>query len=160
MVAGFRDALLGEYTPRQVAGSFAIGAFVAVLPTAGLGLLLFVYLSRTVAWINSVALFANAVVFNPPVKWGVYVLSVAVGVVLLGPVEAGTVADVTAGEVSGAAGRELFLRLLVGNVVLAVLATPVAYAVVYRLALRYDASEVGEVVEEAAEELAETVLEE
>lgn len=124
-----------------------------MLPTLGTGLLVFVVLGALVDRINRIALGASVVVFNPVVKWGVYVASFATGVLLLGPVD-----GVSASTVSFADGGAVLTRLLVGNVLLAEVATAAAYPVTYRLAVRYQASTVGEIVDEALVEIAETVV--
>ncbi|SDR26472.1 DUF2062 domain-containing protein [Natronobacterium texcoconense] len=142
------EAFREDSTPRELAGSFAVGAFVTMLPTLGAGLLLFVAIGYAVSWVSKLALFASVLVFNPVVKWGVYVASFAVGVFLLGPVD-----GVSMTGASFSAGPEIVLRLLVGNLILAAVATVVSYVVVYRLAARYQSTEVAEVIDEAVEEL-------
>lgn len=148
-----RRSFSEEYTPRQIAGSFAIGVFITMLPTLGTGLLVFVVLSYLFAWINKIALFAAVLVLNPVVKWGVYAGSVALGIVLLGPVE-----GVAAGDVSAAAGEALLVRLLVGNLILAVLTTVLAYVLVHRLAAAYQ-EEAQLVVDAVIEEIEEEIIE-
>ena len=148
-------SLRQDSTPRAVAGSFATGTFITMLPTLGVGLLVFVVIAKLVGWVNRIALLASVLVFNPVVKWGVYAASMALGIVLLGPVE-----GVGPTDASLDAGSDILLRLLVGNLILAVLVTIPAYVIVYRLAVRYRASEVGEIVDGALEEIAETVADE
>lgn len=139
-------------TPRQVAGSFAIGVFITMLPTLGAGLLVMLLLAYRVTWINNVALFGSGIVINPPVKWGVYAASIPIGVVLLGPVEG--IDSLSVSGVSPSAGREVLIRLLVGNTLLAVVATVVSYVVIYRMVVAYRQRET-EVVEEVVEIIAE-----
>ncbi len=127
-----RAAFDGTDSPRTVASSFALGVFITMLPTLGVGVLVFVVLSYLFAWINKVALFASVVVLNPVVKWGVYAGSIAIGVFLLGPVE-----GVAAGEVGADAGGDLLLRLLVGNLILAAAATVVGYVAIHRMLVAY-----------------------
>lgn len=148
-----RKTLAEEHTPRELAGSFSVGAFITMLPTLGTGLLLFVVIAFLFDRISKIALFASVVVFNPVVKWGVYVASFTLGVFLLGPVE-----GVQLGDVSLSAGPEIVIRLLVGNLILAVVATVVSYVVVYRLAVAYETTEIGEIIDGAVEEVAEEVL--
>ena len=149
-----RRALAEDHTPRETAGSFAFGTFVTMLPTLGVGLLLFVAAAFVSDRISKLALFASVVVFNPVVKWGVYVASFALGVALLGPVEGVGLTDVSLD-----AGPDIVARLLVGNLVLAVVATVVSYVVVHRLAVAYRATAIGEIIDEAVEETVEEVLE-
>jgi uncharacterized protein (DUF2062 family) len=92
-------------------------------------------------------------VFNPVVKWGVYVASFALGALLLGPVES---ASRTA--VSLNAGPDILVRLVVGNLILAILATVGSYAAVYRLVVRYRDTVVADVIDETLEEIAEEIL--
>lgn len=142
--AELRDAFKETYTPRQVAASFALGTFITMLPTFGTGLLLFVVIIAVTDRVSKLALFASVVVFNPLVKWGVYAASFTLGVFLFGPVEGVTVTDV-----SLSAAPAIVVRLLVGNLLLAVIAATLGYLVVYRLAARY---EIVETLEELLEE--------
>ena len=125
-------ALDGEYTPKQVAGSFAIGVFITSLPTLGIGLLSFFIISHLFAGVSKLALFSSIVVLNPAAKWGVYGASFWLGSTLLGPVE-----GVTRSDVSISAAPEVVVRLLVGNLILAAVFTLLAYVAAYRLTAAY-----------------------
>lgn len=151
VVTSFRS----DHTPHQVASSFALGTFITMLPTLGAGLLLFVVLAYLLECVNKMALFASVLVFNPVVKWGVYLLSFSLGVLVLGPVEGVAVGEVPSLD----AGTEIVVRLLVGNLILAVVATIGAYVTVYRLLLAYESDGLP-VVEETVEEFVETITEE
>ncbi|WP_336326348.1 DUF2062 domain-containing protein [Halovenus sp. HT40] len=146
--AALYESFTHDSTPRQVALSFALGTFITMLPTLGVGLLLFVLLVRLFEWINSVALFSSVIVFNPAVKWGVYAGSFALGFVLLGPVDGFAIGDTP----SFGDGSEIVVRLLVGNTILAVLATVLAYLIVYRLVVAYQRNSLP-VLEETVEEM-------
>lgn len=147
------DAITESYTPREIAWSFAVGTFVTMLPTLGTGLLAFAAIVYWFDRISPLALFASVLVFNPVVKWGVYVASFALGMVLLGPVEGVTRADVTLDS-----GWAVLLRLLLGNLILAVLAAAIGYVVVYRLAVRFESTGAAERIDETLQEVAEEVL--
>jgi uncharacterized protein (DUF2062 family) len=82
--------------------------------------------------LSKLALVASAVVFNPVVKWGVYAMSFGRGVVLLGPVEGVTITDA-----SLAAAPAVVLRLVLGNVILAVVVGVASYFVSFRFVDRY-----------------------
>ncbi|GAA0513097.1 hypothetical protein SAMN04488066_11231 [Halorubrum aquaticum] len=125
-----------EHTVGETAGSFSVGVFITMLPTLGTGLLAFVVLAWVSERINRAALLASVVVFNPAVKWGVYAASFTLGVAILGPVP-----GVTAAEVSLSAGPDIVARILVGNVILAVVAAVPSYVVCYRLVEAYRARE-------------------
>lgn len=144
------SSVTDDTTPKQVAGSFALGTFITMLPTLGTGLLVFVVLVYLFDWLNKIALAASVVVFNPVVKWGVYIASITLGFLLFGPVEGVGIGDVP----SLNEGSDIVLRLLVGNLILAVVATVVAYTVVHRLMIAYE-REAFPLVEEAVTEAVE-----
>jgi uncharacterized protein (DUF2062 family) len=148
-----RNAITEDHTPREIAGSFAVGTFITMLPTLGTGFLLFLVIVAVTNRVSKLALFASVLVFNPVVKWGVYVASFALGALLLGPVES---ASRTA--VSLNAGPDILVRLVVGNLILAILATVGSYAAVYRLVVRYRDTVVADVIDETLEEIAEEIL--
>ena len=134
--AELRESFTQDYTPREVAGSFALGVFITMLPTLGVGLLVFVVLAYLFKRINKIALFASVLVLNPVVKWGVYAASVSLGFFLLGPVEGFDGGGVTLDD-----GVEVLIRLWVGNLILAAIATVISYPVAYRMATGYRARE-------------------
>ncbi|TQQ79382.1 DUF2062 domain-containing protein [Halonotius roseus] len=131
-----RDAIEASFdddqSPEQIAGSFAIGVFLTTLPTLGGNLVLMVILASRVAWINTVALFSSGIVINPLVKWGIYALSVPLGIYLLGPIDGGI-----AVELSLSGNRPLLVRLVVGCVILAVVATAISYGLVRGMVVAY-----------------------
>ena len=127
-----REALGKQHTPKQVAYSFALGVFITALPTLGTGVLAFFVIAYLFESISKVSLFASVIVLNPIVKWGVYGTSFWVGSSILGPVE-----GVTPADVSLSAAPDIVARLLVGNLLLAVVFTAVAYVGAYRLTVEY-----------------------
>ncbi len=144
-----RKSFTQAYTPREVAGSFALGVFITMLPTLGVGLVVFAVLAYLFERINKIALFASVLVLNPVVKWGVYAASISLGFFLLGPVEGFDGGAVTVDD-----GWNVLLRLWVGNLILAVIATVIAYPVAYRMVTGYRAREmdvVGKTVETVIE---------
>lgn len=118
-----------EHPPHDIAASFAVGVFITSLPTLGAGLALFVVLAAVFDRISKLALLASVVVLNPAVKWGVYAASFWLGNRILGPAP-----GAVSGNVSFSAGPEIVVRLLVGNLILAVVFTAVGYLVALRLA--------------------------
>jgi uncharacterized protein len=126
-------------SPHAVAGSFALGVFITSLPTLGTGFVVFAALLLLVDRVNKAALLASVVVLNPVVKWGVYAASFWLGTLLLGPVPGLTPAEI---ELSFSAGPEIVHRLLLGNLILAVVFTLVGYWVVLRLVVEYRTKEI------------------
>lgn len=143
-----RESFHAEFTTHQIASSFALGAFITMLPTWGVGLLVFFVLAYLFTWINKVALFASVVVFNPVVKWGVYAASIGLGFLLLGAVEPSS-------GVSSQTAQDVLVRLLIGNFILAIIATVASYGIVYWLASRYR-SRTDEIIESVIDELEPT----
>ena len=127
-------SLDGEYTPQQIAGSFALGVFITALPTLGTGFLLFVLIAYLFSGVSKLALFSSVIVLNPAVKWGVYGTSFWLGSVLLGPVGGASRSEPS---LSLSAAPEVVARPLLGNLILAVLFTVVGYAAAYRLTAAY-----------------------
>lgn len=151
--AELRRAFAEDHTPRETARSFAAGTFITMLPTLGVGLVVFLGIVYLFDSVSKIALFASVLVFNPLVKWGVYVSSFTLGVLLLGPIEGISMADV-----SMRAGSEIVVRLLVGNLILAALATVLSYVIVHRLAARYDATVIGATIDDTVDEILDETL--
>lgn len=146
-----RASLTEDYTPHQVASSFAIGTFICMLPTLGVGLAVFFVLSFVFRWMNKLALFASAAIFNPIVKTGVWVISLAIGFIVLGSVEGFAIGDVPTLQ----DGSAIVIRLVFGSFVLAVPTAILAYVGMYRVVVLYERHQlpilegaVGGVVEE------------
>lgn len=131
------QAFAQQRTPKEVAGSFALGVFITMLPTLGVGFLAFLALAFVFRRLSKLALFASVIVFNPAVKWGVYGASYALGVFLLGPVEGMSVS-----EASLNAAPAVVIRLLVGNTILSVVAAVPSYFIALRTIERYRESDV------------------
>ncbi|TYL36757.1 DUF2062 domain-containing protein [Natronococcus pandeyae] len=128
-----RDALRAAFTedhpPRFIAGSFALGVFVTTLPTLGTGLPVLAWTGHRFEWANKFAFVAAIAILNPVAKGGVYVVSFLIGVQLLGPVP-----GISHVDIGFDAGTDVIVRLVVGNVILAVGFMFVGYVVAYRTA--------------------------
>ncbi|WP_058364986.1 DUF2062 domain-containing protein [Haloparvum sedimenti] len=131
-----RRAFADEYSSVEVSRSFALGVFITMLPTLGTGVLLFFLIAWLFERVSKIALFASVLVFNPAVKWGVYGASFTLGTVLLGPVEGATP---TAPTLSAA--NDVVIRLVVGNVILAVVAAVPSYFVCHRVVKAFRAAD-------------------
>jgi uncharacterized protein (DUF2062 family) len=127
-----RRAFAEQHSTERVARTFSLGLFVAMLPTVGIAPTVLLAVSGVVERVNRLAVVAAVLVCNPLFKPAVYALGLAVGFFLLGPVEGAVLADA-----SLAAAPDVLLRLLVGNVVLAVLVVVPGYIVAARTLDRY-----------------------
>lgn len=126
-VRGHLDtAFAADHPPRWFAASVATGVFVTTLPTLGTGLIALGWMAYRFTWANPLALFAPVVVVNPLAKSGVYALSFGIGTLILGPSS-----GITTPELSVMAGRELLVRLILGNVILAAALAAVGYAIAF-----------------------------
>ncbi len=127
-------ALREDHTPRETALSAALGAFVTTLPTLGLGVLFFLVLAKIFDSINKLALFACVVVFNPAMKYPIYILSYKVGGFLVHsspPEETIEVAMTTK-------AAEATQTMLIGNLFLAFVFSISAYFLVLKAARTYE----------------------
>lgn len=128
-----RDALRVAFTedhpPQAIASSFAFGVFVTTLPTLGAGLPVLAWVARRFERANKFAFVAAVAILNPLAKGGVYAASFFVGVQLLGPLP-----DIAHDDLVLTAGSDVLVRLLVGNVLLAIGFAVVGYLVAYRIA--------------------------
>lgn len=117
-----RTAFAAEYPPEHTAASFSLALFLVALPNLGASVLLLGVIGRRVERANSLALFAAVAVLNPLAKGTVYVASFVVGAVLLGPLP-----GITRSDIGLTAGTDVLVRLLVGNVLIALVLASVGY---------------------------------
>lgn len=121
-------AFVERHTSHEVAFSFSLGVFITALPTLGTGVLAFFVLAFLFERISKIALFASVLILNPVVKWGVYGTSYSLGRLLLGPVPGASFDGV-----SLSLGRDLLVRLWLGNLILAVTFSVIAYVAGLRI---------------------------
>jgi uncharacterized protein (DUF2062 family) len=124
-------AFLDKHSSHEVAFSFSVGIFITALPTLGTGVLVFFVLAFLFERISKIALFASVVVLNPVVKWGVYGTSYTLGRLILGPVPGVSFSSFK--TVSPSMGFDVLARLWLGNIILAITFSVVAYAIGLRL---------------------------
>ena len=129
-------ALAEDHTPQEIAASFAFGTFVAVLPTGGTALVLFVIIAYFFERVSKLGLLASVIVFNPVVKWSIYGASLGVGTWLLGPVSGVALSKPTSINLFTVAPG-LALRHLLGNIIFAVSLAVVGYILALYLIQAY-----------------------
>jgi len=117
-----REAFDEDHPPHYTGLSFALGLFLTALPNFGASIVVLGAIARRYAWVNRVAILAAIAVLNPLAKGTVYMLSYALGRTILGPVP-----GITTSEVSLAAGSDVLIRLLLGNLIIAVALAAVGY---------------------------------
>ncbi|MEF8777527.1 MAG: DUF2062 domain-containing protein [Natronomonas sp.] len=137
-------AFAEKHTPHQVAGSFSLGVFVTTLPSLGLGLLFFLFLTHLSDRISPIAIFSSAIVINPLVKAPMFIAAFWIGTRLLGPIptaSSGSLADATA----------ISVRMVSGFLILGVVVAWIGYIVVYVLVTQYRKRDI-KIVEEAIDD--------
>lgn len=127
--SALRVAFAEDHPPGLIAASFASGIFLTTLPNLGAVVPLFAWVGYRFEWASRLALSAAVLILNPLTKGGVYVVSFLVGSRVLGPIP-----GVSRTDIGFDAGAAVLVRLLVGNVILAVGFAAVSYVVAYRTA--------------------------
>lgn len=143
------EAFSEDRPPRDVAATFSTGLFVSALPNFGLALVCFALAARYLDRVSNLALVAVLLVMTPPVKWVIYGVGFWLGSRLLGPIPG----DI-GGELSLAVGPAVFLRLLVGTAVVAVLVAVAGYLAALRFVRELRRRDL-----ELADEIADAVAE-
>ena len=137
-------AFTETHTPHEVTKSFAIGVFVTTLPSAGLGLVFFLFLVRLSDRISSIAIFSSGIVINPLMKAPMYIAAFWIGTRVLGPTGTATGSDVVN-------TASIAVRIISGFVVLGVAIAAIGYVSVYLLMTEYRKWDV-EIVEEVIDD--------
>lgn len=125
------EGFTGTHTPRMTAASFALGAFIVLMPTSGTGLFILAAIALAVSQVNRVALFSTAIVFNPLVNLAFYAVSYLAGGVVLGK-EMFSLTSVSLQQL-----MSFSASMLVGSLLVATTVSAVSYVAVYRLASVY-----------------------
>lgn len=121
-----RLAVSEDHPPHHVAVSFALGICLTTLPNLGGSILVLAWIGHRFRWANKFAFVTAVGIMNPLVKVSVYLVSFFIGVQLFGSVR-----GITSADVGLDAGGKVLVRLLVGNVILAVGLAVVGYVVAY-----------------------------
>ncbi|MEK7474476.1 MAG: DUF2062 domain-containing protein [Candidatus Coatesbacteria bacterium] len=121
-------------SPGRIAGGFAIGVFVGVAPTFGVGLLLAGFLSALFRC-NVAAAVVGSVAGAPPLIFLVWFASAWLGAQVFGLDPAALYAQFKAGSVWNAGGAA-FKAYIVGNIFVTLAATALGYFVILAIMRR------------------------
>lgn len=125
------EFLLGGTDPHEVALGFALGSFIALLPTFGFSALLGILLMMVFPRLNRPAVFLALALWNPLVQIPIYALSFGIGSELFGN------APVIKYQVEILNQLYTFTRrFLVGHLLLTAAVTVITYVVVWVLSRR------------------------
>ncbi|MDQ3394824.1 MAG: DUF2062 domain-containing protein [Bacteroidota bacterium] len=117
-----------KVSPNNLAFGFALGTFIAILPTPGFGVLISIFLIYCFKRINATSILFPFAVWNPLVLAPLYVLSYKIGDILF---EAKT----TIGNEYSSLNEVIvfFQTYLVGNVIIAIVFSVASYFVIYKV---------------------------
>ena len=124
----YNELLNTHSSPKSVAIGFSLGAFIAVLPTPGIGILLGLLTIFLFPKVSKLALFIAMAIFNPLVLTPIYAMNYQIGDYFLSGTEIMAI-DFFAGN----SFYHLTLRLLLGSVIMAFIIAVTSYFLVYYL---------------------------
>lgn len=113
-----------QNTPHSIAGGFALGSFLALLPTLGFGIFIGLLLLLVLKKINKIAMFIAFAIWNPLVLILLYPVELAIGNALL--------ADLPTAEFRLSLLNQFFIysgRFLLGSIIVSTLIASVSYIV-------------------------------
>lgn len=119
-------------TPHSIAGGFALGTFLALLPTFGFGVFIGLLLLLIFKKINKIAMFIGFAIWNPFVLLALYPIELKIGNVLL--------SNLPATEFRVSILNQFFIytgRFLVGSLILATLIAGISYILILTFATIY-----------------------
>lgn len=130
-------------SPESIALGFAVGTFIAILPTFGLGIFIGLLVVLIFEKVSKVSLIAAFAVFNPAIEFALYALNYSIGYSIL----AGR--DVS--EATVEIYNNLFVytqRLFVGSVITATILGVLSYFLIYYAVKAYQKRFLTELMEE------------
>jgi uncharacterized protein len=128
----FHEVLKIKKSPHSIAMGFAIGTFIAILPTFGLGLILGLIVVLIYRNVSKIALVAAFIVWNPLILTPIYFFSYQVGDFIFGELPV-VEYDIKFFERI----YNLTRRVLVGNTIISALFSIMSYFLVKRLSAAY-----------------------
>ncbi|MBU0979625.1 MAG: DUF2062 domain-containing protein [Nanoarchaeota archaeon] len=132
----FHEVLKTKKSAHSIALGFAIGTFIAVLPTFGFGLLVGFLIILIFKRVNKFSLIGAFIIWNPLTLALLYYLSYELGNLLFGPKPLVNI-DLTIFEQA----YHFTLRFLVGNAILAVIFAVTSYFLVRKIVMSYQKRE-------------------
>jgi uncharacterized protein (DUF2062 family) len=128
----FNKVIRIKKSPHSIALGFAVGSFIALLPTPGFGYLLAFLITITYPRINKFALFAALLLWNPLLLAPAYMLSYRLGDIIFGDIEVVKYDIVLLDQ-----AYNFTRRLLVGSLLIASLISLISYFIVKYMAKAY-----------------------
>jgi uncharacterized protein len=122
----FRHVLETKTSPHSLAFGFALGAFLAILPTPGFSIIFGILSLLIFKSASKYAMFAALAIFNPFVTAPLYVLSYRIGDVLFGQVPVGTITLNIFYTI-----YQFSRRFIIGNLMIATAISTASYGLIY-----------------------------
>ncbi|MFH1825233.1 MAG: DUF2062 domain-containing protein [Candidatus Firestonebacteria bacterium] len=121
-------------TPPKVALGVAIGVFLGVFPTFGVGLIL-AYFFAWLLKVNKAAAVLGGLIMNPmttPFFWGI---SALIGVTITGGSKEVILSEISSGSIFKAAGHS-FLVYIIGNLIVSIIFSIISYYITLEILKR------------------------
>jgi uncharacterized protein len=128
----FQEVLKIKKSPSSIAGGFAIGTFLAILPTFGFGILIGFFILLIFKRVSKISMLIAFVVWNPLILISLYGISYYIGDLIFGELQL-VEYELTFLEQIYRYSR----RLLVGSVVVSIVVSFVSYWVIYWVSREY-----------------------
>lgn len=128
----FRKILKTKTSANSIAWGFAIGSFIAIMPTPGISVLIGLALVLVFPRISKIALFLAMLIWNPFTIYPLYFVSFQLGNWMIG---AETILDVDLSLMQRIQGYTI--QFLAGNIIVASVLAGICYWVIYKLVLKY-----------------------
>lgn len=130
-------------SPESIALGFAVGTFIAILPTFGLGIFIGLLVVLVFEKVSKISLIAAFAVFNPAIEFTLYALNYSIGYSILAGKELP--------EATVDIYNNLFIytqRLFVGSVITATILALISYFLIYYAVKSYQKRFLTELMEE------------
>jgi len=122
-------------SPPKVAAGVAVGVFLGIFPTFGLGLV-FAYILAVIFRINKAAALAGSLIMNPLTTPFFWALSAVTGGALIGTQRDLILEELYSGRIFKALGPA-FLAYMLGNILISVVFAVLAYFVTLEIIHRH-----------------------
>ncbi|MBU1199541.1 MAG: DUF2062 domain-containing protein [Nanoarchaeota archaeon] len=128
----FQEVMHVKTSPNSIALGFAIGAFIAILPTFGFGLLIGLLVILIFQKVNKFSMIIAFAVFNPLMLTPIYLLSYKLGYLLFGNASVVSFNIVLLDQI-----YHFSRRFLVGNLIIAIIISIPCYFLIRYLVWLY-----------------------
>ena len=130
----YHRTLRQKHSPHQIALGFAIGTFIGIIPTGGLGIFLGLLVIYFYKELSKIAVFAGMAIWNPFTMVPVYYASYKIGDIIF---DTRTNIDINPNETFLRHAFNFSERYLLGNLILAIMITSISYFFMRKAVIAY-----------------------